>query len=581
MRRILPVTGLACGFLITAALAQAPAPPTQVPPVFRSDTRLVEVSVVVHDKKGAPVAGLTREDFTLLEDGQPQPIAIFSAESAIAGQTDASAAPRRVDPAAPPVFSNHIDGAAAHSSVTAILFDRVNTRIEDQRPAREQIVRFLKDLQPEDRVAIYSLESDRVKVLHDFTSDTASLIRAISQPISADRPPDDPDLAAWLSVTTQDMTQMMLANRVSHTLDSLVEIARHLAGIRGRKNLVWISSGIPFTVRDETLAIPVARAGRAIDDANVAIYPVDARGLVSTGVAPAETMPEVAAMKGRVSSVPQLPGRGVAQTVPNLDAFKALAASTGGRAFFNRNDINSALRTAVDDGRVTYVLAYYPSHGKWDGSFHRVTVKVNRPDLEVRHRSGYRAFYVPGKPPVAKPDDDLLEEARSPIVSTGIGLTARAVPNDAAAGSRDVTLSIHVDPGAISIWRDGADWSISLGLAIAQFAPDGDPVKSVLGNVDVGVPASRYEQVPVAGLQLHARDPARRDGDRGSPRPARPGLGRDRLGDHPDRRAPAEIARLPSCPSCPSAPPASRPSCPMFFWLFPMELDNRGPRIGQ
>ena len=85
--------------------------------------------------------------------------------------------------------------------------------------------------------------------------------------------------------------------------------------------------------------------------------------------------------------------------MPNLDAFKALAASTGGRAFFNRNDIKSAIRAAVDDGRVTYVIAYYPSHGKWDGAFRRITVKVNRPDLEVRHRAGYRAFPIPAKPP--------------------------------------------------------------------------------------------------------------------------------------------------------------------------------------
>jgi VWFA-related protein len=498
MRRRVAAFGIVCGAAAALAAAQAP----QQLAVFRTDTRLVEVSVVVHDKTGTPIAGLTREDFTLLEDGQPQPIAIFSAESAIAGQADVPAAVHAGAPAAPPAFSNHLDTAAAHGSVTAILFDRVNTRIEDQHPARDQIVSFLKHLQPGDRVAIYSLEWDRVKVLHDFTGDTASLIRAVSRPTAADRPPDDPDLAAWISDTTKDMTQMMLANRVSHTLDSLVEVARHLAGIRGRKNLVWISSGIPFTVRDETLAIPVARAGRAIDDANVAIYPVDARGLVSTGVAPAETMPEVAAMKGRVSSTPQLPPRGVAQTVPNLDAFKALADGTGGRAFFNRNGIATAIRTAVDDGRVTYVLAYYPSHGKWDGAFRRITVKVNRPDLEVRHRAGYRAFPIPGKPPTAKPGTDLLEEARSPLPATGIGLTARVIPGDAAADSRDVTLSIHVDPGAISIWRDGADWSISLGLAIAQFAPDGQPVKSVLGNVDVGVPASRYEQVLSQGFSF-------------------------------------------------------------------------------
>jgi hypothetical protein len=105
------------------------------------------------------------------------------------------------------------------------------------------------------------------------------------------------------------------------------------------------------------MAIAVARAARAVDDATVAIYPVDARGLVGTGVATADTMPEVAAMKGKVTSTPQLPPRGVAQSVSNLDGFKQLAASTGGRPFFNRNDINAAIRSAIDDGRVTSTQA--------------------------------------------------------------------------------------------------------------------------------------------------------------------------------------------------------------------------------
>src|SRR5580765_2548217 len=134
----------AISFAATAATVAglaATQPPERLP-VFRTDTRLVEVSVVVHDKNGAAAPGLTREDFTLLEDGQPQPIAIFSTESAIAGQVDAPSIPRSVDPAAPPFFTNHLDAAAAHNSVTAILFDRVNTRIEDQHPARDQIVAF-------------------------------------------------------------------------------------------------------------------------------------------------------------------------------------------------------------------------------------------------------------------------------------------------------------------------------------------------------------------------------------------------------------------------------------------------------
>jgi hypothetical protein len=59
-----------------------------------------------------------------------------------------------------------------------------------------------------------------------------------------------------------------------------------------------------------------------------------------------------------------------------------------------------------------------------------------------------------------------------------------------------------VDPGAISIWRDGDNWSVSLALAIAQSAPDGQVVKSVAGDVDVGVPAARYEQIMAKGFSF-------------------------------------------------------------------------------
>jgi VWFA-related protein len=522
MPRALTATALACFAATVVVLTQAPG---QLP-TFRTDTRLVEVSVVVHDKKGEPVAGLTRDDFTLFEDGQAHAIDFFSVESARGARPDAvpsAGSESAASSATAPVFSNHLD-AAARGSVTAILFDRVNTRLEDQRPARDQIAKFLREIRPEDRVALYSLEWNQVRILHDFTSDAATLLRALSRPAAADRPPDDPDLTAWVSDTTNDMSAMMLQNRVSWTLDALEEVAGHLAGVRGRKNLIWVSSGVPWTVRDETLAIPVARTARAVDDANVAIYPVDARGLAgNSGVAPAETMPEVAAMRGRVTSTPPIPERGVAQTVPNLEAMKALAATTGGRPFFNRNDIKTAIRSAIDDSRITYVLGYYPTHGKWDGTFRRITVKVNRPGVEVRHRNGYRAFPILAKGP-ARPGDELLEQARSPLAATGIGLTARVVPGAApSGGGREVTLSIHVDPGAISIWRDGEAWSISLALAIVQTAPDGQSVKGVLGTVDVGVPASRYEQVMTQGFsfartiplaesaeQLHVvlRDPA-------------------------------------------------------------------------
>src|SRR4249919_2723520 len=179
MRRILPVTGLACGFLITVALAQGPAPPAQVPPVFRSDTRLVEVSVVVHDKSGAPVAGLTRGDFTLYDEGKEQRIELFSVDS---DQTVGSA-----PVLAPGEYSNRTEGRTS-GAVTVVLFDRINTSLADQRQARDQVVKVLGQIRREDRVALYVLDSTSLRMLHDFTSDSTSLIRVFSKQPAREAP---------------------------------------------------------------------------------------------------------------------------------------------------------------------------------------------------------------------------------------------------------------------------------------------------------------------------------------------------------------------------------------------------------
>jgi len=502
MRRTLAVIAVACFVATAAALGQAPGGPVQTP-TFRADTRLIEVSVLVHDRNGRPVAGLTRDDFTLLEDGKTHPIDFFSVETSAGGDAGPAGLAER---AAPPAgaageFSNRPQRGLS-GGVTAILFDRVNTTLADQNQARSQIAKFLQQIRPEDRVALYSLDTSTVRILHDFTSSSASLLRALSWPLGADRPPEDPDVAAWISRTTDTMSQQLTQDRVGVTMDALIAIAAHLAGTRGRKSLIWVSSGVPFRVRDETMAIPVARAARAIDDANIAIYPVDARGLVTTGVAPAETMPELSAMKGQVTSKPVLPERGVAQTVPNFETMKALAEYTGGRAFINSNAIATAIRSAIDDSRLTYVLGYYPSRDKLDGSFRRITIKVNRPGVDVRHRSGYRAFPAFAKTS-AQPNDDLLAEARSPLAAAGLGVTVHASPAATSAGnSHEVALAIHVDPDALSIWKDGDGWSVSLALAFTQSAPDGHFVKTTLGNVDVQVPAARYEQITTKGFSF-------------------------------------------------------------------------------
>ena len=497
--------GICALSMVAGPIAQSPAPSGQGPPAFRTATRLVQVNVVAHDRDGRVVADLARGDFKLYEDGKEQPIELFSIES------DRAAAPPAPS-AATNTFSNRLEGRAG-AAVTVILFDRLNTRFEDQAQARDQMVKFLGQIQRDDRVALYVLESATVRVLHDFTSDATSLLRALSRyrgqtsgelAASEEQVPDsartgdaaeDAAMEAFLKAGTEMVAAEFTRRRVESTTSALEAIANHLAGVRGRKNLIWVSSGFPLVIVDErgnqqTASRDVSSATRAVNNANIAIYPVDARGLVGAFSSP---------LGARTPAFTTL------TTVrANTDAMQTLADATGGRAFFNTNDIGGAVRRAVDDGRLTYVLGYYPSHGRWDGRFREIKVKVSRPGVDIRHRKGYLA--LPAQRNAASRKDALLDVLRSPLDATSIGLTAHIARIETQGlASDEVNVAIHVDPAAVTLEKVGDFWEGAFDLVIAQSASDGTFVKNLDTTVSLRLPADTRDQMIKEGLTVNRK----------------------------------------------------------------------------
>ena len=189
--------------------------------------------------------------------------------------------------------------AASQVASARSLFDRLNTLAEDQRHARDQLMKFLGQIQREDRVALYTLESNSIRVLHDFTNDSASLMKVlvgqgVRAPLALDATETEATapLAGWLRGTAPNISAAVLGDRVGTTLNALTTIANRLAGVPGRKNLIWVSSAFPLMLRTSGTAQLLDRAARAVDDANIAIYPVDARGLTAASMTRAETLPD-------------------------------------------------------------------------------------------------------------------------------------------------------------------------------------------------------------------------------------------------------------------------------------------------
>jgi VWFA-related protein len=505
VRRLLVLAAFLCT-AVSIGTAQIPSSSAQAP-VFRTDAGLVRVSVIVKDDRGRPIPGLTAADFELFDQGQPQRVLLFSVEG--------SASPSRAA-ADDDVFTNRIDGPAS-AGVTVLLFDRLNTLQEHQSIARNHIFQYLKQLRPEDRVGFYVLEADEVLVLHDFTRDAASLIKAVervdartSVPLAGSQDQlvrgievglrdFNTEIEGWVARAEEHIQGFFIDRRVKATTGAMEALAAHLAGVRGRKNVIWISSGFPILFNDGIMtrnASPeLFRATRALNDADIAFYPVDARGLMGVFSTPP------GARQQEFSTLDDL--------MSNIETSQVIAEKTGGHAYFNTNDLGGAIQRAAEDSRLTYVLGYTPSHAQWDGRFREIKVRVRRRDVSVRHRSGYFAVR-PEVPSAVDKQNAVLAALDSPLDATGVGVSV-SVAKAAAAG--DVALTIRVEPAAVLLKPEGGMWTGELDVAIAHTLPDGRLVRMIDATVPLRLSESAREQLLAEGLTFTRTLTLRPDAD--------------------------------------------------------------------
>ena len=502
------------GFTLLGVVVLGASVLAQQQPTFRSGIRLVQTNVLVHDKNGQPVSDLTAGDIKIFEDGKEQKIEVFSVEKSRTPNPAALAAPAPVN-----VFTNRPVEARVSGGVTVILFDRLNTEYTDQAAARDQIVKYLVKAQPTDRIALYVLESDTVTVLHDFTSDTSRLIRILNSykgTISTQLAGSDatvPDFIRtgdavedartqeFLEHITQVVSTEYLIRRAEATSAALEAIGNHLSGISGRKNLVWVSGGFPLIIDEGLFGLKVMnkeveRATRAINSANVAVYPVDARGLMGAFANPA------AASAPYSGKTPPAVFTTMATTHPNQDSMRTIAEDTGGRVYLNTNAIGEAVGRAIDDAKVSYVLGYYSTHSETDNKFRRLEVKVNRGGVDVRYRKGYLALA-----PVATKDAkarlaELGRIMQSPLEASNIPLTAEL---------KDDGVVIKLDAQSLT-WnqkqniREGA-----IDIVIAQSTPDGKYYKTKETTVNLNANAEQYKQMMEEGFTLSTSFARRQD----------------------------------------------------------------------
>ncbi|MEP6534162.1 MAG: VWA domain-containing protein [Bryobacteraceae bacterium] len=468
--------------------------------LLRSNTQLVQVNVVVHNRKGEPVEDLKKEDFSLTERGKLQAIRFFSVES-----TGKLTAPAVKLP--PHVFSNRFNERGdAPSSVTVILLDSLNTEMKDQIYAKEQLIRFLQQIRAEDRVAIYTLGRG-LKILHDYTSDSAELVAKLAKfggqnlPDLAASQANAGALQAGLDFLAGSKAEadFHTSNRTLNTLKALEAIAQHLASVPGRKNLIWLSGGFPLQMGFDEKVRPgtmpreqrsffdeTMHTVRAMNNANVAIYPVDARGLLLG--------PDFAGLDKQDPA-----RRGVFEPlVSNVDTMKELANRTGGQASYNGNDLDKAIRNAIEDAKVTYTLGYYPDTGDQDDRFREIKIKVERAGVTARYRRGYYALREVQQDAKSR-KAQLASAAWSPLDATAVTLNARVnIVKDPPPDT--VTIVAQVDVSTLRLEQKDEKWVGKVDLIFVQKDEQGRPMSGITDSVDLNLPRESYLKILKTGL---------------------------------------------------------------------------------
>ncbi len=461
-------------------------------PVIRSTTRMVEIDVLVADRQGA-VGALTADDFVVTDQGKRQVVKLLELRRA-PGNPEGN--PEKSPAVSGNTFSNRPSTAAeaAAPTVTILLLDGLNTRFEDQNRAREQAIRALGSIRlgEKDRLAIYVLGKS-LRVLSDFVDpqQTRAVLAKYGGRLNtemSDSAPltwtvGDPLIDGFLEFTDGLTAQAVNMDRASLTLSALSAIANHAASIPGRKNLIWVTGGLP---------LPADAIARFLNAANIAVYPLDARGLI--GLPPQWTAAAPSGFKKGSGPSGSLAPSG-------LGTFEDLAAATGGHAWINGNNLGLAVQNALQDSAATYALGFQPDPTSLDGKYHevRVNLRAKHPGVELRYRQGYVATKDTDTSTDSAAVARLQSALWSPLEASGLALSAKFANGD-ASHSGSVKLTCTLDAREIGFDSTGGRWTGALDVIIAQQDASSKLMDSSTGQVDLQFNRAEYEQHLAAGV---------------------------------------------------------------------------------
>jgi len=490
-------------------VAQAPAE-TSPAPTFRSTTRLVQVDVVVTDKAGNPITGLKEADFTVFQDGKPQPVRAFEAHV-----LTPEARKTRVAPTLPANTYTNLPESIQDQSWTIVLYDQLNTPTSDQQVARQQLVKVLKTLPAGTPVALFMLGQQRLELLHGFSNDPAEITAAaerirpqISEMLTtnAEQTQAIADMAGasamaasshgspapsgLMTQSYKDTEALRTNTRTLFTIDALEAMARAVSGYPGRKNLMWLSGSFPIRVEPDASDVAtitggqfrnaadyhqrIAKADALLTESRVAVYTIDVRGLTTD-------LPDAVGLDER-------------------ESLTQIAHETGGRAFVGTNDFGGAITKAMADGSTYYTVAYTPPPQKDKSEpYHHIEVKLSRPDTNLSYRRGY--YSSPQQHPTSEQGIAALLGALQPGMPPATMLYVMASVQPPTGKQKTVKINYIISPSNVTFSDLPENKKhVVVDCMVVAFDKDGKEVAHASDTLDGAIPQAAYDAVMKQGL---------------------------------------------------------------------------------
>jgi len=501
-------------------------------PTFRSNVRVVNLDIVVTDGHGRPITGLRPEDIVVTEDGHRQALASFEYVRPGAMVT---ASEHRM-PLPPGEFTNLPD--AVPKTVNIIVLDLLNSPMENQSDARMQMILLLRSLPPGRQVALFTLTT-RLNLVQPFTASSDELIAAANKielrksalyQSEADKQREfdslflgyrdsDESVTGGIIEAIKQMQVRAVDNRVMLTIDALRQLARASAVYSGRKNVIWVSGGFPLLMltpmgsggimshavapsRDRNYEPLVRQVSAQLAAANIAMYPVDIFGQLTSSadattwgsqLAYPEKTAEGYVMVDRAGEVQQH----IADVHSSMQKF---AEYTGGRAFYNSNDLKSAMQKSMDLGASYYAVSYRPSNQNFDGRFRKIEVKIAHRRVQLAYRRGYYAILdtAPSEAQISREMSAALKRESPP--ASEIVFTVKLLPQ-----TDPVTLEYEysLDGNQFQVTgSEGKPIEARFDLSASAWSSDGKATGSVANMVTLPMTADSVAQYHKAGIRV-------------------------------------------------------------------------------